>query len=169
LVDVPTFFLPPIVLFLNWADLDYTGDHAALGQLFDEMDGRRLSLRDRRLTDIVLANAYGRFRYDSDSGHVLQMPFMSIKFNTNIQHYANSFRYIVITEVKNTAGLALRVADDRRRNDDEARTDGIMNAEEFAALRQRMLAEIAAETVYASAHRKAALGRRVAEVMDKTA
>ena len=43
-----------------------------------------------------------------------------------------------------------------------------MNAADFAALRQRMLAEIAAETIYVSARiGKAALGRRVMAVMDK--
>ena len=43
-----------------------------------------------------------------------------------------------------------------------------MSADYFAALRQHMLAEIAAETIYVSARiGKAALGRRVMAVMDK--
>jgi protein-L-isoaspartate(D-aspartate) O-methyltransferase len=43
-----------------------------------------------------------------------------------------------------------------------------MNADYFSALRQHLLAEIAAETIYVSARiGKAALGRRVMEVMDK--
>jgi protein-L-isoaspartate(D-aspartate) O-methyltransferase len=43
-----------------------------------------------------------------------------------------------------------------------------MNADYFAALRQHLLAEIAAETIYVSARiGKAALGRRVMEVMGK--